>query len=220
MASIFRFCVGTKQGPRSTVWKLFSHADEMYLQSRGMGTTSKISFHRTGQAHWARTDKWVVATGARNQNRYLTKWTYEPPQPHSPTHAVSIVFPASELQTPGAPRRLATIRWLEAPPAKMALVVERFIGIRPFALAGEHRPGLQPIGAFPMGKDRVVALYSHIDAFDLPKPPFSVASQSMIGSSGLGDYGGIHHLMRGIVLFHGESSSPMLVEFNPEISAA
>jgi len=56
----FRFSVGKPNQRRSTVWKVFSNKNDIYICSRMMGPDMKISLHETGKYQWSMTSAWVA----------------------------------------------------------------------------------------------------------------------------------------------------------------
>ena len=129
--STIRFCVGSPEGGRSTVWRVWAHKQDVYIQSRMMGSQAKVSFHRTGLAQWSRTDEWVKRSGAGNADRHMVRW--ETPQPSAGRASLlfRIIVPASELQTPGIPRRVGKVLWVESPDTGHATLIECYLAPGP-----------------------------------------------------------------------------------------
>jgi hypothetical protein len=79
MAREIRFAAGTENGLRSTVWKLYTGSDDsIYLQSRMMGSDTKVSFHKSGSCQFSFTNEWVkknLGNGIhKNADRHLRRW--------------------------------------------------------------------------------------------------------------------------------------------------
>lgn len=96
----FRFAVGSKEGPKSTVWKCWVQGDETYISSRLFGSQAKISLHSSGQCQWSYTDTWVhKAPIRRNADRHIAKWSIAFPQDDTALLAFRVAVPISELRS-------------------------------------------------------------------------------------------------------------------------
>ncbi len=93
--SVLRICVGSGGASRSTVWKLWTHNDNAYIQSRMMRSVAKVSFHGSGLAQWSRTDEWVRGTGARNRDRHIERWNFPQPSPREPRSSSASLPPTA-----------------------------------------------------------------------------------------------------------------------------
>lgn len=124
---MFKFCIGKPEGLRSTVWKVWIHKRNVYLQSRMMGCEAKISFHESGQIQWSLTDEWVKHTGAKNIERHLYRWKIQQLADTEMIFVFRIIFPESELQQVGNPRKNSQIYWINPPQQEYAKVVECYI---------------------------------------------------------------------------------------------
>lgn len=120
---MFKFCIGNPEGHRSTVWKVWIHNRNVYLQSRMMGCEAKISFHESGQVQWSLTDEWVKRTGAKNIERHLDRWKIQQLADTEMILVFRIIFPESELQQVGRPRKFSQIHWITPPQYEHVKVV-------------------------------------------------------------------------------------------------
>ncbi len=96
----FRFAVGSRDGPRSTVWKCWVQGAEAYIAGRLFGSEAKISLHSTGECQWSCTDTWVRRDpNRRNADRHIAKWKVVYPQDNTALLAFRVAIPLSELRT-------------------------------------------------------------------------------------------------------------------------
>lgn len=124
---MFKFCIGTPEGRRSTVWKVWVNSQDVYLQSRMMGSEAKLSFHASGQAQFTLTDIWVKRTGAKNTNRHLSRWTIPQLVNDEAVHIFQIIFPESELHQAGIPRKSSQIHWIASPQCEHVKVIACYV---------------------------------------------------------------------------------------------
>src|SRR3989304_7095339 len=124
---MFKFCIGKHGGFRSTVWKVWTNKKDVYLQSRMMGSEVKISVHALGQVQFSRTDTWVKSTGAKNQDRHLYRWIIPQLVNDAPIRVLQIIFPESELQQVGNPRKISQIRWITPPQRECVKIIACYI---------------------------------------------------------------------------------------------
>lgn len=95
----FRFAVGSKDGPRSTVWKCWVQGAEAYIAGRLFGTEAKISLHSSGECQWSCTDTWVRRDPRRrNADRHIARWQLTYPQDNNAILAFRVAMPVSELR--------------------------------------------------------------------------------------------------------------------------
>src|SRR5437870_785321 len=66
MANEIRFAVGTQDDLRSSVWRLWSNKNDLYLAARSTAGLSKISFHASGICR--------VAVTSRTPRAALANW--------------------------------------------------------------------------------------------------------------------------------------------------
>src|ERR1051326_8642756 len=85
-----RFGVGSPEANYSSTWKVWTKKGETYLAPREIGSTMKVSLHRSG--------RWRIGFSSKahsgDDDRALLKWN--PPQETEVgwTHALSIVVPS------------------------------------------------------------------------------------------------------------------------------
>jgi hypothetical protein len=119
-----RFAVGSPEGPRGNVYRLWTTNDEVYLSIRALTGEEKVSLHKSGQWRSAFTEE-HIAKGSpfvtADQDRAFDKWTRPPEFAPGLTLAFNIVVPASEVTMPQHPAEAnAAVRGTEivwVPPA-------------------------------------------------------------------------------------------------------
>ena len=97
--NVLRFTAGTDFGPRSAVWRVHTHGDEIYVQSRYTGGELKTSLHRSGDFRHAfpreKAPKWVG-----DGDRVVQKWGEPTPEPGNARLLLEVRMPTNELTTP------------------------------------------------------------------------------------------------------------------------
>jgi hypothetical protein len=112
-----RFAVGSRAGPRSSIWKCWVQGEEAYLISRAFGTYQKVSFHSSGACQWSCTDEWVKAqSNRRNSDRHITRWTMPVALPGQATLAFAVQIPVSEIRPLPPPNDKKKVFWVSAAP--------------------------------------------------------------------------------------------------------
>jgi hypothetical protein len=101
-----RFAVGSPEGPRSAVWRLWASGDHVYISARLYGTTIKASLHKSGKWRWGFTEEYAEREDTLlppGVDRATHKW--ERPQEIFPgiTSAFEIIVPPTELAMPRRP---------------------------------------------------------------------------------------------------------------------
>jgi hypothetical protein len=123
-----RVAVGETSGKRSTVWKIWTQKSDVYIQSRMMGSDSKVSLHASGQCQWSDTSEWVSRQSeAKNSDRHIVKWNLPEILPGQTTHVFRIVIPHSELRQINIDEKLNKIVWLPEPNQGYATQIECYI---------------------------------------------------------------------------------------------
>ena len=103
--TIFRFAVGKKDGPKSSVWNASWTNNDLYLMARDLMGNRKISLHKSGcRAYAFLCDN--TANAARQQSGYpgetrrICEWR-QPSREVAPgvVHELSIIVPTDDLST-------------------------------------------------------------------------------------------------------------------------
>lgn len=114
-----RFAIGSRLGPRSTIWKAWIHGDEAYIASRMFGSDMKASFHSSGQCQWSATDSWVRRqTCVRNSERHVKRWQVNYPVGNEALLAFRVEIPASELRVLPPPPDKKKVWWVSGVPSE------------------------------------------------------------------------------------------------------
>lgn len=109
----FRFAVGSKDGPRSTVWKCWVQGSEAYIAGRLFGKDAKVSLHSSGECQWSCTDAWVRQDPSRrNTDRHMAKWHLAYPQDNKAILGFRIAVPVSELRPEPVPPNQKKTLWV------------------------------------------------------------------------------------------------------------
>ena len=126
----FRFCIGSPQGLRSTVWKIWSGTigkSDVYIQSRMMGSDMKISLHESGLCQCSMTNEWVEKYNKSNAERHITRWQRQEPISTIASLIFQIIIPESELRQTNVREKLQKVKWVEAPQLGYATKIECYI---------------------------------------------------------------------------------------------
>lgn len=118
MRSEARFAVGSRQGPRSTIWKAWVQGDEAYILSRMFGSDMKVSFHSSGKCQWSATDSWVRRSQVRNAERHVHRWQVDYPMANEALLVFHVGIPASELRPLPAPTDKKKVWWVSGIPVE------------------------------------------------------------------------------------------------------
>jgi len=131
--STVRFAVGKPEGPRSTVWRLWTHKNEVYISAWSLASDVKISLHSSGDWREALTTEHAAKGSpfvAPGQDRTIDKWQRPAEFVAGATKAFMIVVPSSEVTTPRHPEANTAFRqklggkavvWVPAAPEGYAL---------------------------------------------------------------------------------------------------
>ena len=127
MPSELRFAVGSKEGRRSSIWKIWAQKDDVYILSRMMGCDAKVSLHASGLCQFSRTSDWVKKKQARNAERHMVRWQIDKPAASSAMHIFRIIIPESELRVIDLDEPLKKVKWLDTPTQGGAAFVECYL---------------------------------------------------------------------------------------------
>lgn len=167
MAREIRFAAGSEGGLRSTVWKLFaSRDDSVYLQSRMMGSDTKISFHKSGLCQWSNTEGWVrknLGRGIKNADRHRYRWNRTIPVGMEAVLTFRVIIPESEMRQIPEEKRLEKVRWLPDPQKGQILAIDLYFIPPVDGELDESKFPFSPLVIWAMAdKSRFVALY-HVE---------------------------------------------------------
>jgi hypothetical protein len=119
---VLRFGVGSATGPRSRSWRLWVRKgkSDVYISSRSIGGSVKVSLHEPGPSRFAFTKEWVQQKSFQapeGRDPRLAK-AWERPRPRPPFHAArpfSIIVPHDEVLDRGVPEE-GNVFWVPPPP--------------------------------------------------------------------------------------------------------
>jgi hypothetical protein len=97
--SAVRLVVGRDFGPRSFVWRIWSHKDELYVAPRSLAGTIKTSLHSGGLSRHAFTME-TTSQFVPDGDRAWFKWNEPPEFARGARLVLEIVIPTDELTTP------------------------------------------------------------------------------------------------------------------------
>jgi len=108
-----RFALGSRTGPRSTIWKGWVTGNEAYIASRMFGSDMKVSFHSSGQCQWSATDTWVRRQdNVRNAERHVHRWQVSYPTGNEALLLFRVEIPGSELRCLTVPTDRKKVWWI------------------------------------------------------------------------------------------------------------
>lgn len=127
--SAIRFAVGSPEGPRSAVWRLWSSGEHVYISARLYGNTIKASLHKSGKWRWGFTEEYTAREDSLlpvGADRALHKWQRPPELFPGITSAFEIIVPSTELAVPRHPlseeahrKYTGNVHWVSAPSSEM-----------------------------------------------------------------------------------------------------
>jgi len=115
-----RWAVGSKEGPRSAVWRIWANRNDVYLSARYAASDYKVSLHASGKWRVAFTEHHLTRPQpllSAGSDRALDRW--DRPDEFAPgwTRAFLIMIPVSEVVPPAVPvDKPDEVVWIEPPP--------------------------------------------------------------------------------------------------------
>jgi hypothetical protein len=101
------FAVGAPEGPRSSVLRLWTHENEVYISAWALAPVLKISLHSSGDWRHAYTTEHVAGGSpfvSAGQSREVDQWKPPPELAPGAIKAFQIVVPSSEVTIPSHPK--------------------------------------------------------------------------------------------------------------------
>lgn len=126
----FRFCVGSPSTERSSVWKIWVNKNDIYIQTRMMGSDSKVSLHESGQFQWSMTTEWMAKQTNRdlkNVDRHIVRWKRPEILDGAAKLVFEIIIPKSELREENIKESYKKVYWYPAPAPGFAVQLECYI---------------------------------------------------------------------------------------------
>ena len=135
--NVFRWAIGSPDGPRSSAWRLWGNKKgDIYVAVRCLGGIVKASFHRDGKCQVGFTDNYAGTASRRFavKSRHWETWRL----PVKPVvRILQILVPHSELR-PFSHRNDRDITWLPTPPEGSVSVVSIFVSAQGIKLAAPN----------------------------------------------------------------------------------
>lgn len=117
-----RFAVGSPEGPRAAVCRLWSSGDHVFMSTRLYGHIIKASLHKSGKWRWGFTEAYTARESSllpSGGDRALHKWDRPSELFPGIISAFEIIVPSTELTTPrrrlseeAARKYLSKVRWV------------------------------------------------------------------------------------------------------------
>ena len=124
--SILRFAVGAKDGPHSTVWRIWGEPKgDVYAAVRTLGGIVKASFHKDGKCHVGFTSGYSDTATRRfgTPRRHWETWRL----PQAPvTRILRLLIPRMELRE-FPPKYRSKVIWIPAPKEQPIAVISVFM---------------------------------------------------------------------------------------------
>ena len=129
MRKELRFCVGEPAGLRSTVWKIWTNRNDVYLSSRTIASQMKISLHKSGACQFSKTSESFARTGKRNRGRHMERWQRRAEYPESgAVHLFRVILPQTELRLASVEAKPAKdVVWYPSPPLGYGAYIELWL---------------------------------------------------------------------------------------------
>lgn len=119
---ILRVCVGSWDGPKSSIWNIIGNSSDLYLNPGPLMKERKLSIHASGQRIYAflDDDKAEAArcrSGFPEPTRRIVEWMQPTEEVASGfVHELSVCIPTSDLSGYAGVTTKEKIQWISAPP--------------------------------------------------------------------------------------------------------
>ncbi|MCB9421009.1 MAG: hypothetical protein H6667_14500 [Ardenticatenaceae bacterium] len=176
-----RFGIRDDNDNRAATWKLWTESgrgkSELYLACRSLGGSIKVSFHQSGNWHYAYSKKTyqeqVMGTLTKLDDRFIEKWEKPPEIAEGITLAFRIVTPYSAITSSAKTGNYKKVIWLPNAPKPYATEVDIFLtkpDVQVTGWPGKRSMGTSLIGSFPLDcGDMAWAVYWIVDMPDLSR---------------------------------------------------
>jgi hypothetical protein len=185
-----------------------------YIQSRMMGSSTKVSLHDQGESQWSMTSEWYVANmpNSPNRGRHIVRWQAPEPGPGAAAHLFRVVIPESELRPMQASEDLKRVSFLPPPAPDHALNVECYI-TPPVKDPTFHCP-YQHLASLPLTRSQqFVALLHELPVQERDKRQLAMLRAAAASTAG----GHIRPEFRGVGFFQDSVGVRGVVEFVPYV---
>jgi hypothetical protein len=155
-AQVLRFAVGSPAGPRSRSWRVWvpKAKSDVYISSRRLGSSVKVSLHEPGPSTFALTNEWVSRTGFQapegRHRRLAFNWLRPRTRPPNiVARPFTIIVPWDEVLDREA-AELGDVIWLPPPPQDHALHID--VVYVPANMPVTGHPGARSMGTGLVGE--------------------------------------------------------------------
>ena len=159
----YRFAVGSQEGKRSSVWKVWAQKDDVYIQSRMMGCDMKVSLHSDGKCQFSLTSDWIKKKQVRNKDRHLVRWQLKKPVASSAMHIFRMIIPENELREIKTEERFKKMEWLDSPTVGNAALIECYLS-PPASDISDSKFPYEKLATFHLSDSRWFVLLLHYEA--------------------------------------------------------
>lgn len=153
---VLRFAVGSPAGPRSRTWRLWvpPRKSDLYVSSRRVANSVKVSLHEPGPARFALTSEFVRLSSFEapegRDPRLAVEW--ERPRPKPPrqiARPLALIVPWDEVVDREV-SETGNVLWTPAPPAGACIHFD--LVYTPSGVTVEGHPGARSMGTQLVGK--------------------------------------------------------------------
>jgi hypothetical protein len=153
---VLRFAVGSATGPRSRTWRVWvpKGKSDVYVSSRRLGNSVKVSLHEPGPSRFALTREFVrigsYQPPAERDPRLAVEW--ERPRPKPPRQVArpfAIIVPWDEVLERGV-EETGDVAW--TPPPSEGMCVHFDLVYTPAGVTVTGHPGARSMGTELVGK--------------------------------------------------------------------
>ena len=153
---VLRFAVGSPDGPRSRTWRLWvpPRKSDVYVSSRRVANSAKVSLHEPGPARFALTREFVRMSSFKapegRDSRLAVEW--ERPRPKPPAQIarpLALLVPWDEVVDRGVAES-GNVLWTPSPPEGTCVHFD--LVYTPSGVTVEGHPGARSMGTQLVGK--------------------------------------------------------------------
>jgi hypothetical protein len=172
---VLRFAVGSAIGPRSRSWRLWvpKRKSDVYISSRRLGNSVKVSLHEPGPSRYALTTEWIRQSGFQGPagSHWRLASECERPRPRLPRQIArpfSIIVPCDEVLDRGMPET-GDVVWIPPPPEGTCIhfdVVYTSAGVIVTGHPGARSMGTRLVGSVQLQNGERVFVTSIVRPMD------------------------------------------------------
>lgn len=188
---VFRWAIGSSDGPRSSAWRLWGNPKgDIYVAVRSHGAKIKASFHRDGKCQVGFTQAYVPTATQRFAvpSRHWEMWQL----PAAPVvRILQVMVPHAELRSfidrnPPPP----DLVWLPTPPEGSAAAISIFVTTQASArpLFSDHAHAAIVVGTVPTSIRTAWLVYDHTPIDPTLAKLINGARTNLLSSPGAGKW--------------------------------